>query len=63
MALDNKVDSDLFDNEISNLRELISMESESKEVIIKSDTLNTPAAALFSPKEVNKLKELMEKVP
>ena len=62
--MDNKVDGDYLDNELAALRELIAMESESKETIKTTTVLSASSAhSQFSPKEVSKLKELMEKVP
>lgn len=63
--LDNKVDCEIFDNEIASLRELIgNMEADDKGAQLKlQQVISTPASAQLSAKDVNKLKELFERMP
>lgn len=63
--LNNKLDCDVFDNEIAALRALIGeMDGEPKATSIQTSAAPAkPAGPQLSTKDLNRIKEILEKFP
>lgn len=63
--MSNKIDCDVFDNEIAAMRELIgNLESDNKGSKLPSQSvISASNTSQFNSKEVNKIKEMLERFP